>query len=116
MTRANRRDFAKLKCPPRFDLSKRGAAPSPSPILTPAIVRDIIRKELRAAQDRKSFAAAGGWMNLGQTVEYTGISRNALFEMRQRRRRAKSQAEKDAHCWAEYGDTGRPRFKRSEVE
>lgn len=80
------------------------------------LVRKEVQAGVREEQDRQSFAAAGEYMTLSQTVEYTGISRNHLLTLRTKRKRFKSEKEKNRACFPEYHRCGSLCFKRSEVD
>ncbi|MFZ1742420.1 MAG: hypothetical protein WAT93_06175 [Pontixanthobacter sp.] len=105
MTRT-RKSLGELFPPDRFNLRK---PTKPKPI-------DPLRKMIRDEINRKSFAAAGGWLTLQELIEFTSIGKTKLGEMRTRRRFAKTQALKNEACFPEYDFDGALRFKQAEVQ
>ena len=77
-----------------------------------ASLRQIIRQELA----RKSFAAVSPWMSLEETAEYLGFDRRTIYELRQQRRRAKTEEDREKAFAPEYGNRKAVRFHRAEVD
>ena len=79
-------------------------------------LRPIIREEVRAESDRKSFAAASGRLTIEEAGEYIRTSRAEMSRLRHARKIAKSDAEKDAIFAPEYGEGRKTTFKRVELD
>ena len=79
-------------------------------------LRPIIREELRAETDRKSFAAASGRLTIEEAGEYIRTSRAEMSRLRHARKIAKNDAAKDAIFAPEYGEGRKTTFKRVELD
>ena len=80
------------------------------------MLRRVIREELRKDADRKSYAAAGGYIALKDMPDLTGMAIGTIYKLRMARRRAK-EANRDAIFPPEYEPArGRVKFKIAEVQ
>jgi len=80
------------------------------------LLRKIIRFELRAERDRKSFASASELMKIDEVSAYLGTNRRSIYDCRKARDRAKTDEARKAAFPPEYPIMGTPRFKRSEID
>ena len=72
------------------------------------------RRAIIDLQDRKSFAAASERMTLSEVCEYLGCSRQHVTNLRNARKRAKTEAAKADAFAPEYQSP--LRFKKSEID
>lgn len=79
-------------------------------------IRRVVREELRAHQDRQSFAAAAGLVTIDEAATYLRISRSELSRLRHARKIAKADTEKDAAFAPEYGSGKNIKFRRTELD
>lgn len=79
-------------------------------------IRQLVREELRASQDRQSFAAASDIMTQEEACLYLKISRTALYRLRRARKLAKSREAKDATFAPDHGSGKKLNFRRSEID
>ena len=79
-------------------------------------LREIVGDELRKDRDRKSFASASPWMSLAELEDYLGMGTTTVWELRQKRRRTRTDEERDAAFPADHGTGKQVRFDRREVD
>lgn len=81
-----------------------------------ADIRRIVREEIRAERDVRSWITASKWMTQEQACEYLQMSRTAIYERRKMRKLAKSQDERDRAFAADHGTGTALRFHRDELD